>query len=614
MGRFLDVPQQTQQGQVKKYKGRFLDEKSSGNSGLLSQIGKTIEAGSMEGLGGIANNIENAKNVLNKSLGIPTSQTPIGKFAQEANNYAQNSGEFKGYGIPQNKFRESIPGMITEGLTQTPHLIGQVEALGGGIPGMAAQGALTESPRGVVPAIEGGLKGAILGKSAKMIGNVRPAPESTGMTNKVTTLLARLGLGGALFGGAAALEGGTPQQSIAAAGQGALMSGNSNKYNQDEILARADKLGQQGRDTAQQILKPPTKKGLKPGETIPEVEATYQAISDSPKINSYRDLLTQLNDKASKVGQEASDIVSQNNFKVSPVEALNKLEQKINKLSAEGHHADKLKGMIEIYNEEKAKIENGEIGDNRSDVHERKQILQRSAAEEGGYAKSANQSDPRFTGRQEGLMELARGYREITEGGDKRLSELNSQYGPLLESSYLSGKRLNESINSGDIGRPWWSKFLHIPYRAGSLVHGGAAAVTGIPIEAARMAQESSQDIGKLVGKVLKSRAGEQLLNPSKKQNLSAPMNPANNPVVTPPEPQPTPPDPYVEPYSGGAGNYSGPEIINPETPIPYNLPFKGGAGNYSGAFPEAAKTKPPYGEDLPYKNFRDLARKRKNK
>lgn len=399
---------------------------------------------------------------------------------------------------------------------------------------------------------------ALLGKAFHGISGVRAAPEAGKVAKSISTAK-RIGLGGGL---SAAMS--EPSQNkdrrMADFIFGGAMTAKARPYTKGEISARATKLGTEGRDITEQIIQPRTKKGLDPGETYPEVETAYQNLPKEAK--TYRDLIEQFKSKANEVGAEAESIVKGNNFATNPMEALKPLELAIKEAQKQGHQGAKIEGMIEVYKDELAKLRSGQIGNDRLSTHKRKQELQQLSAQEGTYAKGEMKADPKFTGRQEGLAAMARGYRAITEGGDKRLSQLNEQYGPLLEATNLSDTQLRKSIKSGDIRKKGFLNLIirRTPYTAGSLVQRPAAAVTGVPIEASRLAQEQAQTLSSLIKRANKLRAGEQKLNPASKPRLEPPMQP--------PPIQMTPNIPAPIPGQGPRVTATGFTMPGQETPI----------------------------------------------
>ena len=547
---FLDLPESEQDSIISKMQ----DSQKKPNT--FVEGAKELASGAMEGGLGMLQTAENMGRDIRR-FGMPKGQeAPPSKF-QEIIDKARG-------GIKRSNIKGTVTGELAHAVGQTPGFATQVAGLGGGIPGMAAQGYYGQSPETTQPErVKGAAVNAAIGTIYKGIDKIQPKIEA-GQGEILTKLLSRIGLGGLVGGGATLASGGTPEEATAQGVYGSYATSKTRKYTPQERAARSQQLGQEGRDITQQILGVKSTKGQSPGEAPESVEPTYQLMDKSKKVETYRDLLSQVKEKTNQIGKEASDIVKNNNFSIDPMKALEPLRKEIASAKSNGHQSKKVEAMQKVLEIEEAKIMNGEINQDRVSTHNRKQELQQLASEEKVYDKADSNADPNYTGRQAGLKALASGYRSITESGDTRLSQLNEQYGPLLEAQKQASNRSDQSILKGDSGRGWLSKFLHLPYRIGSLVHSPAAAATGIPIEAGRMAQESSQSLRSLTKKVAKLKGYEQMLNPSAKPQLSPNMT--SNPSYVPP------PTKGPGPYKPGVGKLSKSYNLQQQQNVPYGL------------------------------------------
>ena len=164
---------------------------------------RSIQKGYYEGAAGGAHLLSN----MAKGAGKLTGTTPGGAFESAEKYYQDEAQKLEGQGA------SGLAKSLYEGLGRAPADLAKytvaTRALGG-IAGMATADAITESDKGVVPALTAGAKGAALGSLGHVMAPARRATRMAGM--------------GTAMGAETAIAGGSPTDIAAAALTGAGMA------------------------------------------------------------------------------------------------------------------------------------------------------------------------------------------------------------------------------------------------------------------------------------------------------------------------------------------------------------------------------------------------------
>lgn len=181
----------------------------------------------------------------------------------------------------------------------------------------------------------------------------------------------------------------------------------------------------------------PTKRELalsnRKGRVLPAVEESANIIKEAV---DGEDLLNQIKNARKSNILERNNLIKKDNFKVDTSNIISKLEAEISSAEKLGQNADEIMQMKKVLAEEKAFfVKNGDNFD-RMSAEARKEYLQ-TRSPNLLNKRSRGISIDMEPGKTKAIDILRNSLKESVEGGDKRIKDLNSTYGPLLRAEEL---------------------------------------------------------------------------------------------------------------------------------------------------------------------------------
>jgi hypothetical protein len=199
-------------------------------TGLLKAAGR----GLMLGGASMLETEQQAANVLGKLIHQDVWQG-YGQLAKKARDFVDQD-------MPRGEWSGGVVGRALESLFQAPSVVTQAEMLGGGMPGMAALGAIGGSQEGFGGAMTGAAKGLING----VLLNASNAIPVKGIAGVLTR-----GTAGAAVGGAMSALSGQDQTQV---GADALSSGIMSSLS-PQLFKKAETLASRGLDVAKDVAR-----------------------------------------------------------------------------------------------------------------------------------------------------------------------------------------------------------------------------------------------------------------------------------------------------------------------------------------------------------------------
>lgn len=319
------------------------------------------------------------------------------------------------------------------------------------------------------------------------------------------------------------------------------------------------------------------------------------------KTKNPQDIVDKFRNERSKVISQVDEYVEQNNKPVSSENIRNRAESLLKK-QFENSSDDEITSLNESISEEL----NHMPRDTKS-ANSRKRFLYEKTQ---NLQKAQRQGKTTVTRPEQSLVEdaFARAYKEAIEEAHPDIAPTNQRFGGLDEGVKAASKLVEgevertpsgEKIASQTIGRPSVGSMLAALVREIPFIGSSPRVLSGL-------IQKLNIKHGNLLSQARKGQApriiGKQFFEP-KQSPASLPYEPYGGKM----------------PYKGGAGNYSGPEVIyKPPPPDPFA--YSGGAGKTTPpTYPEYT----PYGDKgLKYKDpgpmretgkkMKDLAKRRK--
>ncbi len=345
------------------------------------------------------------------------------------------------------KTDDSIQSQILQGAGEFPGVMTQVEGMGGGVPGMAAQAYLSPKDATTLQRVKSGGIGALLGSIYSRIGGLRAAPEA-GDSTKLAALLGRMGLGGLVGAGATKLQGGTNDQATAQGILGGGMSAKAEPYTNKDILKRGDELQQKGYKLSSELVQPNVQEQSEQqqrGLQHPAVEQFYQNAEPGSDFGNLSD---QMNEKAQNLMNRRNEVLKASN-KPQSREYLSPLFNEIENLKSQPQTPRVktiLEGMQEVYDAEVENLnKNGDLdslsAEARKEWHGRQQRIEK------GFP---GETSP---GSIQAHDLLRDSLRSQLEESHPEIKSLNEPYGGLLEAGDLLGKSASKMQNTPEPGK-----------------------------------------------------------------------------------------------------------------------------------------------------------------
>lgn len=341
--------------------------------------------------------------------------------------------------LPKSKLDGTIPGELLQGAGQVPGYATQVAGLGGGVPGMAAQGYYGQNPGASQQQRNiGAGVGAALGGAYKGVNLVQAQPES-GLGTKIAALLGRIGLGGALGGGVTLAQGGTPEQATASGIFGAGMSAPTEKFTTPQLQEKLSK-------RASEIIQPPhgeQSHSIGQGQLHPAVKQFIENLKQPS--GKHEDLISQMKAPAESLMQQRDKMMTENN---GPQDRayLDGLFKAIQQAKQDKVKPTMIKGLEDVYQREVEHL--NEVGgmDNFT-AQTRKEFHGKQA---DPLLKKVSEGKPTelTPGEMQGHELLRSGLQRQLEQTNPGIDKLNEPYGGLLSAQELLADQASKSRNA----------------------------------------------------------------------------------------------------------------------------------------------------------------------
>lgn len=424
----------------------------------------------------------------------PISREPgfFGRQAQQARDYISSKGAFSKDGppafglLPANiPKREGFGTKLVEGLSEAPAYVAQAGLLGGGIPGLVAQGVLQADPNNPRQMLEQGGLNAVLGSVLKGVSRIQPKATSISRVTPYLSGVTRSGLSGTVMGIPAALQGQDGAEVAAKFAQGAMLGARKAGYAPPKAQQAQVKL-------ASEVIKPSLppegamvsreagKRGMPAGATPETVGMLKAFIANTPKVKNYTDAVNAMNAKREQFQNVVDNLALNKNVPVPDHTAI--LRQRIAAARIPGSQVTdaKLAQMEDVLARE---LQISRLN-SRSAVLRKRELQDEISPQLGKMGKGTLNVELQ-PGRKQALLDLWEGLKESIESIDPRIRPINESIKGLIDVANQLGKHEQEILNTAVPG---------IFQRAFSTVRGS------VPGTAANVVRSAASTSGKGLG------------------------------------------------------------------------------------------------------------------